>query len=103
METAEHTAFSMISDAGDAQARMMDAIAEARKGRFDKADALMRDAEKLLAKAHQMQTELLKSEADGTKTEYSILQVHAQDHLMNGMLSKQLIREMIGLYKEIKA
>lgn len=102
MENLEKAAFSMISAAGDAQSTMMKALEAARKGDFNEADNLMKDAEKLLMSAHRIQTDLIKKEADGGKPEYSILIVHAQDHLMNGMLSKQLIREMINLYKEIK-
>lgn len=92
----------MIAAAGDAQSMMFQALSSAREGNFTQADSLMEDAEKLLLQAHRIQTSLIKQEAEGAKNEYSILIVHAQDHLMNGTLSKQLIKEMILLHKEIK-
>lgn len=102
METMEHIAFTIIASAGDAQTAMLEALAAARKGDFSQAESQMKGAEKLLLKAHRIQTDLIKQEADGAKLEYSFVLVHAQDHLMNAMLSKKLIQEMIYLYQEIK-
>lgn len=48
------------------------------------------------------QTELIKATANGKSPEYSILLLHAHDHLMNGALAKKLIAEMITMYKEIR-
>lgn len=102
MATIEQIAFSMISSAGDAQSMQLEALTAARGGDFVKAEKLMHDAEGILLKAHHEQTELIKQEANGQKADFSILLVHAQDHLMNGVLAKKLIAEMIQMYKEIK-
>lgn len=102
MASVEETSFIIISAAGDAQSNMLSALAEARKGAFEKAQELMALADKALHKAHKSQTEMIMKEAQGEKSEYSVLMVHAQDHLMNAMLSKQLIKEMIMMYQEIK-
>lgn len=102
MENIEQISFSIISSAGDAQSKMFEALSSARSRNFSQADTLMKEAEILLANAHTFQTDLIKKEANGEKSGYSILLVHAQDHLMNGMLSKQLVKEMIHLYQELE-
>lgn len=102
METIEEVAFVIISAAGDAQSTMLEALSAARQGEFSRADEMMKQADQMLVKAHKSQTGLIMKEAQGEKSEYSVLMVHAQDHLMNAMLSKQLIREMILMYQEIK-
>lgn len=103
METTEQIAFTIISSAGDAQSTMLAALQAARSGDFQQAEDTMKASEKLLLTAHKAQTGLIAKEAGGEKSEYSILMVHAQDHLMNAMLSKLLIKEMIQLYREIKS
>lgn len=102
MENLEEISFQIISAAGDAQSMMLKALANAREGVFAKAESMMKQADKELLKAHKSQTGLIMKEAQGEKSEYSVLMVHAQDHLMNAMLSKQLIGEMIKMYKDIK-
>ena len=39
------------------------------------------------------------AEANGEKTDMSVLLIHSQDHLMTSMLAQELIGEMIELYK----
>ena len=46
-----------------------------------------------------MQTQLLTKEANGERSEVSLLMVHAQDHLMNAMTVKDLATEIVDIYK----
>ncbi len=48
-----------------------------------------------------MQTSLIHKEARGEKIEINLLLVHAQDHLMNTLLAKDLVKSMIKMQKEI--
>ena len=52
-----------------------------------------------IIKAHEMQFELISKEADGESIQVGLLMVHAQDHLMTSILARELIEEMIELYK----
>ena len=54
-----------------------------------------------MTKAHRFQTELIQNEANGNKTEMSVILVHAQDHLMNAMNFQQIAEEFIDLYETI--
>lgn len=53
--------------------------------------------------AHNIQTALLTKEAQGDHTPVDVLLVHAQDHLMTSILAKELIEQMIELYKRLDA
>lgn len=102
METIQQTSFSIIALAGDAQEMILKALSVARSGDYAQSENLMAEAEGILIKAHRLQTDLIKKEADGEKSEFSVLLVHAQDYVMNAILAKKLVGEMILLYKEIK-
>ncbi|MFP7299049.1 PTS lactose/cellobiose transporter subunit IIA [Neobacillus niacini] len=102
MKAVEQTAFEIIASAGDAQSKMMSALQCAREGDFQEAENLMNEVNTSLAKAHNAQTGLIVEETRGNKSEYSIIMVHAQDHLMNAILSQTLISEMIHLYKRLE-
>ena len=95
----EQISFQIISYAGDSFAKMVEALRKAKGGDFDSSEKLMKEAKELLNMAHNVQTELLVAEAQGQKSEYSILMVHAQDTLMNSILAETLIQEMIDMYR----
>lgn len=101
MESIEKVAFQIISAAGDALSTMLSALKKAREGDFSKAEELMKEANVFLSKAHKAQTDMIVEEARGNKAEYSLLMVHAQDHIMNAILAQSLIGEMLHLYKKI--
>lgn len=98
----EETIFGLISHSGDAKSLLMEAIAEAKEGAFEKAKRKIDEASEKLNLAHQVQTSLIQSEAGGEKQEASLLLIHAQDHLMNAILLKDLATEFIDLYKKIE-
>ncbi|EHM10578.1 phosphotransferase system cellobiose-specific component IIA [Thermanaerovibrio velox DSM 12556] len=97
----EKAVFKIISMAGDAFSRMMEAAACARGGDFSGALERMEQAEALIVEAHKVQTSLLVGEARGDQVNVTMLMVHAQDHLMNAMLAKPLVGEIINLYQVI--
>ncbi|QCX32869.1 PTS lactose/cellobiose transporter subunit IIA [Caloramator sp. E03] len=101
MESIEKAAFQIISSAGDALSMMFEALKLSRNGNFDDAEELIKKSDSLLLEAHKAQTTLIIEESQGNKSEYSILMVHAQDHIMNAMLAKPLISELINLYRMI--
>lgn len=101
MESIEKVAFQIISAAGDALSTMLSALKKAREGDFLKAEELMKESNVFLSKAHKAQTDMIVEEARGNKAEYSLLMVHAQDHIMNAILAQSLIGEMLHLYKKI--
>lgn len=98
----ELIALNLISNSGVARTKAFEALSKARKGEFNEAKSLLKEAEESPLLAHKAQTELLQAEANGEKLDYSIIMVHAQDHLMTSMLAKELIEEMVKMYEEFK-
>lgn len=97
----EMISFGIVASAGQARSMAFEALAEAKKGDFDKADELLKQAEEAGLEAHHAQTQLLAKEASGDHTPVDVLLVHAQDHLMTSMLAQELICEIIELRREL--
>lgn len=91
----------LIMYGGDAKSNAMEAIQAAKAGDFELATSKVSEAEASLVKAHHSQTGLLTKEAQGNKTEVSLLMVHGQDHLMTSMAFTDLAKEIIDVYKKI--
>jgi len=96
----EEIVFSIISHAGNSRSACFEALHSAKNGDFDKANLLMKQAKEELSQVHNIQTSLIQEEAAGNKQEFSLLLMHAEDHLMNAILAKDLISELIDMHKE---
>jgi cellobiose PTS system EIIA component len=97
----EMTIFTIISNSGEAKSSCMEAIGYAKKTEFEIAQKCIEDANNKLALSHESQTALIQAEARGSQTKLSLLMVHAQDHLMNAMLMRDLAGEFVDMYKTI--
>lgn len=93
---------SIILASGACRSSAMEAIALAKEGKMEEADAAIETANKEILEAHHVQTDLIRKEAGGNKVEISLLMVHAQDHLMTSIAVKDLATEFVDLYKRIK-
>ena len=99
----EKIAFDIISLAGDAKAELQKALKFAHEGKFDKAREQIDKAAPQLQKAHELQTqELLTREANGEKLSFTVLISHAQDYLMTTYIMKDMVVEIVNLYKQLK-
>jgi len=85
-------AFAIITDAGDASAKFLEALKATQECDFEKSAALIEEGRESLVKAHQKQTVMLQQEASGEETEMSLIMVHAQDHLMNAILLQDITK-----------
>mgnify|MGYP001088427925 FL=1 len=80
-----------------------EAIKEAKSGNIDKARECIEKSKESIHKAHKFQTELIQNEANGNKTEISVILIHAQDHLMTAMNFQQLAEEFIDVYERLES
>lgn len=97
----EVTIFTMITHSGEARSYSMEAIAYAKRGMYQEAKACLKAAKEKLNQAHEIQTELIHSEAQGNAVSLSLLMVHAQDHFMNAMTIRELAKEFVELYSRL--
>ena len=96
----EEIVLSIIMHSGEARSYSMEAITLAKRGDFKKSRELIRMADEELGYAHSSQTSLIQGETANDQIDFSLLLVHAQDHLMTSMLAIELIQEIIILHKE---
>ncbi len=102
-EEVEMIVFNIVNTAGTAKGLSYEALGEAEKGNYEKAEELLKEADKSLLEAHNIQTEIIQNEVSGNSMEVSVLFVHAQDHLMTAIEAKSLIECMIRMYKRIES
>jgi PTS system cellobiose-specific IIA component len=95
-------AMELIVSAGSARSYAMESIYLAKEGKFDEADEALANADEALVAAHHVQTDLLQRTAKGEKIETSLIMVHAQDHLMTGILAKDMAREIVELHRQLR-
>ena len=99
--TALQQAMQLMLNAGDAKKAAHEAIEVAHDGDLATAKQKLAQAKETLNTAHNTQTKMLTSEAQGKKVELTLLIVHAQDHLMTAMTYVDLAGEIIRLYQRL--
>ena len=92
---------NLVVEGGNARSLAMEAIQEAKKGNFEEADARLKECEEALNNAHNTQTEMIQSEIRGDHIPVMLLMVHAQDHLMDAMVVKDMAVEFVELYRNM--
>ena len=98
----EDIVINLVLNGGEGKSKSMEAISLAKKGDFENAESLIKEAEEAISKAHNFQTELLQKEAAGeSSVEFSLMIIHGQDHLMNAMTVKDLAKEIIDVYRQL--
>ena len=101
MEPLELAIMNIIINAGDCKNHAYMALGKVNEGKYDEADEEIKLANEALSKAHDSQTEMLQKEAAGEKVDFSILFVHAQDHLMTTMTFKDMAVELIEVHEKL--
>lgn len=86
----EEEIMQIIVNAGNARSNCIKAMKESVAHNYEVAYQLFEQAKIDLVLAHNMQTELIQKEIRGEKIELSLLLVHAQDHLMDALVFKDL-------------
>ena len=95
-------AMQIILHAEDARVKVTEGLQEAKRFDFEKAEALMEEAEKAFVLAHKAQTEIIQNEASGESYEFSLLFAHAQDTLMTIHSELRMAKEMVDILKIIE-
>lgn len=99
----EEIILNIIMHSGEARSHSLEAITLAKAGEFDKAREAIIKADEELGYAHSSQTSLIQGEAASDKIEFSLLLVHAEDHLMTTMTFKDLAVEIIEIHEKISS
>lgn len=97
----EEVVMGLIINAGQARSLAYTALKKAKEGDFVTAKSLMAQSHSSLNEAHKVQTQLIESDMGEGRIKVSLVLVHAQDHLMNAMLARELITELIELHEKL--
>ncbi|WP_297280875.1 PTS lactose/cellobiose transporter subunit IIA [uncultured Anaerococcus sp.] len=92
--------FEIVAYSGDARSSLLEARNCAKRGEWDRIDSLIQSAQENINEAHNKQTEMLTLDARGEDLDIGIIMIHAQDHLMTTMLLKDIIYDLIEIYKK---
>lgn len=99
MIALEEAIMEIIVNAGQSRSLCFEALHAARQGNIDEAKSLLREADGYARQAHKMQTKLIEQDAGEARQPMTLIMVHAQDHLMNSLLARELSEEIIHLYQ----
>lgn len=99
MIESEDAVMEIIVNAGQSRSLCFEALRSARQGDLDEAKSLLREADGYSRRAHQIQTKLIEQDAGEARQPMTLIMVHAQDHLMNSLLARELSEEIIQLYQ----
>ncbi len=102
MQEMESTVMELIIHAGEARSSSMQALQAARKHNWQEADTLLASARDAAREAHKIQTALIGADEGCGKIPVNLIMVHAQDHLMNAMLCRDLVEELIYLHRQVQ-
>ena len=89
----------IIINAGQSRCLCYFAMSCAKAGDFAADDEKMKEAAHFAREAHRVQTQLIEADEGEGKTKMTLVMVHAQDHLMTSILAKELIGELIAIYR----
>ena len=99
MIALEEAVMEIIVNAGQSRSLCFEALHAARQGNLDEAKSLLRESDGYARQAHKMQTKLIEQDAGEARQPMTLIMVHAQDHLMNSLLARELSEEIIHLYQ----
>lgn len=91
--------FEIVAYSGEARSKLLLAIEKAKAKEFEECKKLIEEANESLNNAHKSQTTLLQQEARGENVEIGFITVHAQDHLMTTILLKDIVNNILDIYR----
>ncbi|PAE09391.1 PTS lactose/cellobiose transporter subunit IIA [Terribacillus saccharophilus] len=101
--TEEQVCFQMILHSGNARSKVLQALRLYREGDIEKVNDMLTDAEEDLSLVHKVHFQLVQQEAAGQQQELSLLFLHAEDHFMSTLTMKEMVKEMIPIFQELKS
>ena len=99
MKDIDAVAIEVVMNAGDGRMKIDEALAAMASAELDKAESLLKEAEELIVKAHNAQTEVIQSQVAGESMEYSLLFIHAQDTIMTVNTEFRITKKMLPILK----
>lgn len=100
-EAMEMACFQIITYVGTARSCFINAIQCAKEGKFDEAEALIKQGDEAFVQGHQGHADLITKEANGELEGIGLLLIHSEDQLMSAESFRIIAEEFIALYKKL--
>ncbi|MEG7336530.1 PTS lactose/cellobiose transporter subunit IIA [Bacillus sp. 0102A] len=97
--TDEQISFQLILHSGNARSCIIQSLRAYKEGNKEEADALIAKAEQDLSAAHDIHFQMIQKESGGEAADFSLLLMHAEDHLMSTLTMKELVKELLDLFQ----
>ena len=97
----ELVVMEIITNAGESKSEAMMALQHAKRHEWQACDAALMRSKEAAGRAHAIQTQLIGLDEGEGKVPVTLVMVHAQDHLMNTILVKELLGYMMNMQNEI--
>ncbi|MGR5296640.1 PTS lactose/cellobiose transporter subunit IIA [Vibrio mediterranei] len=97
----EMMVMNLITNSGQSKSEAMSAIHHAKQGDFAACDLAFEACSEFIKRAHDVQTSLIGLDEGEGKVPVTLVMVHAQDHLMNAMLMRDLAKEIVDLHRRL--
>ncbi|MEG7381931.1 PTS lactose/cellobiose transporter subunit IIA [Bacillus subtilis] len=97
--TDEQISFQLILHSGNARSCIIQSLRAYKEGNKEEADALIAKAERDLSAAHDIHFQMIQKESGGEAADFSLLLMHAEDHLMSTLTMKELVKELLELFQ----
>ena len=96
----ESTVMELIINAGEARSYAMQALRAAKQGNWTEVDQQLAESSAASKRAHDVQTMLIGMDEGCGKIPVNLIMVHAQDHIMTSMLAREMVEELIDVYRQ---
>jgi len=100
-DISEEFLMMLLMQAGMGESLSKEAMIAAKSGDFEKSDQLMTQADEAFKEVHKSQTALIGFDEGAGKVPMTLILTHIQDHIMVGMLAKEIIQELILIRREL--
>ncbi|MCY8317143.1 PTS lactose/cellobiose transporter subunit IIA [Bacillus vallismortis] len=97
--TDEQISCQLILHSGNARSSIIQSLRAYKEGNKEEADALITKADQDLSAAHDIHFQMIQKESGGDAAAFSLLLMHAEDHLMSTLTMKELVKELLDLFQ----
>jgi PTS system cellobiose-specific IIA component len=102
-EKQAEQSMQLILHSGDGRSTIIEGIRQMTKdGDVEKAREAIKKGSEEIGKAHNLQTEMMTAEMNGTPYEKSILLIHAQDHFMTALAVRDMASLMVDMFEALQ-
>ena len=101
-EELSEVAFYIISFAGEAKSLGVEAIQDAKDGKFEEALTKLKEAKTKFTDAAHKHLSLIQKEAQGEQIDFMLLFMHAEDILLTTETFLLLVKEHIAIHQKFK-